>query len=66
MVLTLISGNTWVSSSSFRNTTNISCIGAGDITLGGVLDRVRITTVNGTDTFDTTPSAGTINLLLEG
>jgi hypothetical protein len=31
------------------------------ITLGGTLDRVRITTVNGTDTFD----AGTINILYE-
>ena len=61
MVLTLISGNTWVSSSSFRNTTNISCLGAGDIALGGALDRVRITTVNGTDTFD----AGSINILYE-
>ena len=29
--------------------------------LGGVLDRVRITTVNGTDTFD----AGSINILYE-
>jgi hypothetical protein len=35
--------------------------GAGAVTLGGVLDRVRITTVNGTDTFD----AGTINILYE-
>ena len=35
---------------------------AGDITLSGTLDRVRITTVNGTDTFD----AGTINIMYEG
>jgi hypothetical protein len=34
---------------------------AGGITLGGTLDRVRITTVNGTDTFD----AGSINILYE-
>jgi hypothetical protein len=34
---------------------------AGSIALGGTLDRVRITTVNGTDTFD----AGTINILYE-
>ncbi len=33
----------------------------GAVTLGGALDRVRITTVNGTDTFD----AGTINILYE-
>jgi hypothetical protein len=34
---------------------------AGGKTLSGTLDRVRITTVNGTDTFD----AGTINILYE-
>jgi len=34
---------------------------AGGIALGGTLDRVRITTVNGTDTFD----AGSINILYE-
>lgn len=33
----------------------------GDKTLSGTLDRVRITTVNGTDTFD----AGSINILYE-
>jgi hypothetical protein len=33
----------------------------GVVTLAGVLDRVRITTVNGTDTFD----AGSINILYE-
>lgn len=35
--------------------------GGGSKVLGGVLDRLRITTVNGTDTFD----AGTISILLE-
>jgi len=34
---------------------------AGTVTLAATLDRVRITTVNGTDTFD----AGTINILYE-
>jgi hypothetical protein len=34
----------------------------GSKALSGTLDRVRITTVNGTDTFD----AGTINILYEG
>jgi hypothetical protein len=34
----------------------------GSIALGGVLDRIRLTTVNGTDVFD----AGTINILYEG
>ena len=35
---------------------------AGTVSLSGTLDRVRITTVNGTDTFD----AGSINILYEG
>jgi len=36
--------------------------GGGSKTLTGTLDRIRLTTVNGTDTFD----AGSFNLLLEG
>ena len=36
-------------------------VSAGNLTLSGALDRVRITTVNGTDTFD----AGSINILYE-
>ena len=35
--------------------------GGGNVTLGGALDRVRLTTVNGTDTFD----AGSVNILYE-
>jgi len=35
---------------------------AGAVTLSGTLDRVRITTAGGTDTFD----AGSINILYEG
>ena len=34
---------------------------AGNVTLSGILDRVIVTTVNGTDTFD----AGSINILYE-
>lgn len=34
----------------------------GTKTLSGTLDRVRLTTVNGTDTFD----AGSVNILIEG
>ena len=36
-------------------------LSGGNVTLSGTLDRVRITTVNGTDTFD----AGTINIMWE-
>jgi hypothetical protein len=35
--------------------------GGGRVTLSGTLDRVRITTTNGTDTFD----AGSVNILYE-
>jgi hypothetical protein len=36
-------------------------MGGGNVTLSAVLDRVRITTANGTDTFD----AGSVNILYE-
>lgn len=35
--------------------------GGGSVSISGTLDRIRITTVNGTDTFD----AGSINILYE-
>lgn len=38
-----------------------SAVGSGSLTLPGTLDRIRVTTVNGTDTFD----AGSINILYE-
>jgi hypothetical protein len=54
--------NTWAESHIIgRSNNNLEAIGAGSKSLSGTLDRVRITTVNGTDTFD----AGSINLLLE-
>ncbi len=55
--------NKWVASSvSSTGMSLYSYIGAGAKTLSGTLDRIRITTVNGTDTFD----AGTINIMYEG
>ena len=59
-----ISGNTWASSGAlaFINVASVCWTSAGSKTLSATLDRVRITTVNGTDTFD----AGTINILMEG
>ncbi len=63
MTITLFDTNAWVSSHSAKNSTTITCNGGGNVTnIGGTLDRIRITTVNGTDTFD----AGTINILYEG
>ena len=61
LILNNVSGNTWIGTLNIKTTTANCSFGAGDITLAGVLDRVRITTVNGTDTFD----AGSINILYE-
>ncbi len=61
-VLTLVASNLWVCNSVTSYTTNSVCMMTGNVTLSGTLDRVRITTVNGTDTFD----AGSINILYEG
>jgi hypothetical protein len=61
IVLTLVSNNVWVSNHVAKVATNQMAIGAGSVSLSGALDRVRITNVNGTDTFD----AGTINILYE-
>lgn len=62
MSIMLEDTNTWVASGNFASTTsNTSGNSAGSLALGGTLDRVRITAVNGTDTFD----AGSINILYE-
>jgi len=62
ITITNITGNTWVSTATNFNNNTTGGSGAGSIALAGVLNIVRITTVNGTDTFD----AGTINILYEG
>jgi hypothetical protein len=62
IIISIVGSNTWVSSHSLGGPTGgYQSIGGGSIALGGALDRVRITTVNGTDTFD----AGSINILYE-
>ena len=61
LVITNVSGNVWVCSGVLRVTSGYMCAQAGNITLSGTLDRVRITTGNGTDTFD----SGSINILYE-
>jgi len=60
--LALFSGNTWVGSGTLASGASYTQAGGGSITLSGTLDRIRITTVNGTDTFD----AGSINIFYEG
>jgi len=62
MQISLQTTNTWVASHSGGDAgLGVAYSGGGNIALGGALDRVRITTVNGTDTFD----AGSINILYE-
>lgn len=62
MTIFNITGNTWGSNHTIGNVGGtISSAGGGGLALSGTLDRVRITTVNGTDAFD----AGSINILYE-
>jgi len=62
MVITNLTSNTWVmTTNTYIDTGTTSRNGSGSITLAGTLDRVRITTTNGTDTFD----AGSINIMYE-
>ncbi len=58
-----LTGNTWIARGMFYNSTaTVQVYGSvGSKTLSDVLDRVRITTDGGTDTFD----AGTINVSWE-
>jgi len=59
-----LGNNIWSESGIVLNQSsgNNGSISGGFLTLGGTLDRVRITTFSGTDTFD----AGTVNILYEG
>ena len=61
-VFMLFGSNTWVGASLLNNyATSRVWHGSGQVSLGGTLDRVRITTAGG-DTFD----LGSINILYEG
>jgi hypothetical protein len=63
-VITLLdpSTNLWVATHMAELTGGYLVFGGGRKTLSGTLDRVRITSVNGTNTFD----AGSINIMYEG
>lgn len=62
LVLVNSATNTWAASSVMASSQAAQMLfGAGSVSLSGTLDRVRITTSNGTDTFD----AGSINILYE-
>lgn len=63
-ILTIVklNGNLWATSvSCVRTDVAVGFIAVGNKTLSDTLDRVRVTTVNGTDAFD----AGSINILYE-
>ena len=62
LIIYLATGNTYIATGNFAHSssTNVFLL-AGTIALSGVLDRVVITTVGGTDTFD----AGSINIQYE-
>jgi hypothetical protein len=63
--LNLISTSSWAAQGSFYDnnpTVRISYVTGRVTGVSPALDRIRITTVNGTDTFD----AGSINILYEG
>jgi hypothetical protein len=55
------SDNTWVATGTLLRSDGAGQLSGGSKALSATLDRVRLTTVNGTDTFD----AGAVNLLLE-
>jgi hypothetical protein len=64
LVITNISGNIWIGSgvvARLPGSSDVVWALAGNVTLSGALDRLAITTANGTDTFD----AGSINILYE-
>ena len=62
-IFSLLGSNSWVCQGQFSNIGDSrSHYPAGAVALSGTLDRIRITTANGTDTFD----AGSINILYEG
>ena len=64
VVFNNIDGNLWLGNGQwgYTNTNQFTAWVSGEKTLSSTLDRIRITTTNGTDTFD----AGTVNIMYEG
>jgi hypothetical protein len=62
VVLHNVTGTTWVATVTFGTSdTSGGTVGGGTLALGGALDRVRLTTAGGVNTFD----AGTVNIFYE-
>ena len=63
ITLSTIGSNVWIASGILSSTSPLVIwYFSSSKTLSGTLDRVRITTVNGTDAFDN----GSVNILIEG
>lgn len=63
VVFTNVSGDTWCATGVLSDATNDDTVHLAIVkSLSGTLDRIRLTTVNGTDVFD----AGSVNILYEG
>jgi hypothetical protein len=62
MQICSLGSNTWVEGGNFNDGVGNTSSSSGTKTLSDTLTQVRITTVNGTDTFD----AGSINIMYEG
>ena len=61
--ITNVGGNIWVYKGEIANSDNsYGRTTAGNVILSSTLDRIRITTVNGTDTFN----GGSVNIMYEG
>lgn len=61
IVLTKMPGNIWTQTGNTGASTILNTVSSGSVTLSGALDRLRLTTVAGTDTFD----AGFVNIMYE-
>jgi len=60
--LVYMGSNVWSASGVLTDATNLVAMNlAGNVTLSGALDRVRLTTVNGTDNYD----SGSVNIIYE-
>ena len=62
LFLSNITANAWIAIGIFDNETAGFGTTQGSKNLSATLDRVRLTTINGTDTFD----AGSVNIIYEG
>ena len=62
MQIALLGSNTWAAMGTFNDGIGNNSFMSGTKTLSDTLTQLRITTVNGTDTFD----AGNINIMYEG